>query len=59
LGEINLDIKQVTEEFQAGDIQHASDYEIVNSETNKTVGKINLIVKRFEGYGAKYKTKGF
>lgn len=59
LGEISVDLKQVTAAFQAGDIQYASDYDIVNTDTNTTVGKINLIIKRFEGYGAKYKTKGF
>ncbi len=57
MGEVVVDVKQVTDEFQAGNIQHASDYEIVNPSIQKSIGKINLIIKWFEGYGAKYKVK--
>ncbi|MDR4499323.1 MAG: hypothetical protein MRK02_15620 [Candidatus Scalindua sp.] len=59
LGEVTVTIKQITEGFSSGGSQHASGYEIINTATNKSVGKINLIIKRFEGYGSKYKTKGF
>jgi len=59
LGEVAVNIKQITEGFGSGESQHASGYEIINTATNKSVGKINLIIKRFEGYGSKYKTKGF
>ncbi len=57
LGEVVVNVKQVTDEFQAGNIQYASDYEIVNFSNKKNIGKINLTIVRFEGYGAKYKVK--
>ncbi len=57
LGEVVVNVKQVTDEFQAGNIQYASNYEIVNLSNKKSIGKINLIITRFEGYGAKIKVK--
>ncbi len=57
LGEVVVNVKQVTDEFQAENIQYASDYEIVNLSNKKSIGKINLIITRFEGYGAKIKVK--
>jgi len=57
LGEVVVNVKQVTDEFQAENIQYASDYEIVNHSNKKSIGKINLIITRFEGYGAKIKVK--
>jgi len=59
MGEVVVDVKQVTDEFQAGSMQYASDYEIVNPSTKKSIGRINLIIMRFEGYGAKYNVKGY
>ncbi len=59
MGEVVVDVKQVTDEFQAGNIQHASDYEIANPSTKKSIGRVNLIIMQFEGYGAKYNVKGY
>ncbi len=59
MGEVVVNVKQVTDEFQSGNIQHASDYEIVNPSTKKSIGKINLIITLFEGYGASLKIKGY
>ncbi|MEE9603983.1 MAG: hypothetical protein V3V70_00300 [Candidatus Scalindua sp.] len=59
IGEVVVDVKQVTDEFQAGNIQLASDYEIANPSTKKSIGRVNLIIMQFEGYGAKYNVKGY
>jgi hypothetical protein len=57
MGEVVINVKWVTDEFQAGSLQHASDYEIANPSTKESIGRINLVIKRFEGYAAKYNVK--
>jgi len=59
VGEVFVNVEQVIADFKSGTIQHVNDYDIVNSTTSKSVGKINLIIMRFEGIGASLKVKGY
>jgi hypothetical protein len=59
IGEVSVNVEQVIADFQSGAIQHATDYNIVNPTSSKRIGKINLIIIQFEGFGASFKVKGY
>ena len=59
IGEAFLDIGPAIKEFESGNVQYASDFEIKDPRSSKKIGKVNVIIQRFEGYGASLKVKGY
>ncbi len=59
IGEITIDIEDVAKSFKAGEEQYAKDYEIKNPDQEEAIGKVNIVIKRFDGFGSSIKIKTF
>ena len=59
MGEISIDIEAVVENFKGGSEQYAKDYEIKNPDLEEAIGKVNVVIKRFDGFGSSIKIKPY
>lgn len=59
IGSVIVDVGKVMEELESGNSPFAAGYLIENPDSKRNIGKINLVITLFEGYGASLKVKGY
>ena len=59
IGECTLNTEQAINDFKSGKDIFAESYKMKNASTGKKIGKVNIVIKKFEGFGSSFKVKGY